>query len=175
MEDLRLLDDDTESIAIRPKTPTERYRLSGPAVGNPPLLPSYVLQLPVTLAMLHQCNLYEQMQIASTNSANNKTVKNYIHKRLKMVGEAWFNNGDTLLEILRSCNALISGDVALQFLLPETRSRWYPLHLDIYISMGYRISLYRLLEMQEYHNVNDRVPSYWPQGQSTIARLATFA
>ena len=175
MEDLRLLDDDTNSIAIHPKTPTQRYQLSGPAGCTPPLLPSYALHLPITLATLRRCNLYEQMQIASSNTTNNKIVKDYLHNRLKLIGEAWFDNGDTLLEILRSCNALISGDVVLQFLLPQTGSRWYPLHLDIYVSMAYRTSMYRLLEMQGYHNINERVPSYWLQSYSTIARLATFA
>ena len=115
------------------------------------------------------------MRIASTNSTNNATVKKYMDERLKVLGKQWFDNDDILLQMLRSCNALISGDVALQFLLPERRTCWYPVHLHLYVSTSYRISMYRQLQTQGYKIINERVPNYWTLGHSTVARTATFA
>ena len=175
MEDLRMLDDDTTSITVHAKPLPEADRLPRGWEWSPTLSSCYEIHPPVTVATLHHCNLHEQMRIASANSANKGTVQKYINERLKVLGNHWFNNGDILLQILCLCNALISGDVALQFLLPERRTRWYPVHLHLYVSTSHHISMYRLLQMHGYKIVNECVPIYWSQGHSTIGRIAMFA
>ena len=176
MEDLRILDDDTTSITVRAKTPPEKNRLLPVSEWSATLSSSdEIHSVPITFPTLHRCNLHQQMRIASANSANNATVKKYMDERLKVLGNQWFDNGDILLQMLRSCDALISGDVALQFLLPERRTRWYPVHLHLYVSTSYHISMYRQLEMHGYKIINERVPNYWTLGHSTVAQTATFA
>ena len=176
MEDLRILDDDTTSIAVRAKTPAETDCILPVSEWSPTLSSSdEIHSVPVTFPTLRRCNLHQQMRIASTNSTNNATVKKYMDERLKVLGKQWFDNDDILLQMLRSCNALISGDVALQFLLPERHTCWYPVHLHLYVSTSYRISMYRQLQTQGYKIINERVPNYWTLGHSTVARTATFA
>ena len=176
MEDLRILDDDTTSITVQAKTTPEKNCLLPMSEWSATLSSSdEIHSVPVTFPTRHRCNLHQQIRIASANSANNATVKKYMHEHLKVLGDQWFDNDDILLQMLCSCNALISGDVALQFLLPERCTHWYPVHLHLYVSTSYRISMYRQLEMHRYKIINQCVPNYWTLGHSTVARTATFA
>ena len=125
----------------------------------------------VTDDILRNCDLWDQMRIAATNSINNAAVRKYIQGCLDLLGSCFFDNSDILLEILWTCNSLISGEIALQFLLPETCANWCPADLHFYIPSGRHICMYRLLCGQGYTMVKEVVLDRWPHRNSIIAHI----
>ncbi|KAI6007115.1 hypothetical protein EDD15DRAFT_2152953, partial [Pisolithus albus] len=58
----------------------------------------------------------------------------YLKERVCAVGENYFGNPSVLPDILRYCDAVISGSMALHILLPQNGTAWTPRDLDIYMA-----------------------------------------
>ncbi|KAI6024016.1 hypothetical protein BKA83DRAFT_4052984 [Pisolithus microcarpus] len=50
-----------------------------------------------------------------------------------MSGARYFHKGNVLLDLLCSCDTIISGSTALHLLMPKQGPTWSPSDLDIYI------------------------------------------
>ena len=176
MEELKRLDDDTTYMAVCPKPLANTNGLLHSPDGWFLHMPqtSEMSTLPVTVEILRHCNLHEQMRIAATHSINRATVKKYIDHRLELLGSRFFDDGNTLLEILRMCDAVISGDIALQIFLPETRAAWYPADLHVYVPTGYHNYMHRLLRGQGYDMFEEHLHKNCPQSHSTVGRTAMY-
>lgn len=68
--------------------------------------------------------------------------------RVCCVGAQYFSTGDVALDILRKCDAVISGSTALHILLPECGTSWTPRDLDIYVSQANSAMLLHHVSLQ---------------------------
>lgn len=71
------------------------------------------------------------------------------HRLCRVAGQ-YFDNAYELLDILRTCDAVISGSTALHLLLPETGTSWTPKDLDIYVPLATSRFLLKRLQYEGY-------------------------
>jgi len=76
-------------------------------------------------------NLCDIASFAASSACNATLARLYLEKHLKEITIPFFVKSDTLFEILRSCDTVISGSTALHFLLAKA-TPWSPMDLDIY-------------------------------------------
>ena len=172
MNEMRyMLDENTKEIIVPPQTLINTDRVQHPINS----LKTALLHLNVPIEILQHCNLQDLMRIAQTNSVNRNTVKGYIQDRINVVGNRFFDDGNILLEVLRTCDAVISSEAVLHFLLPEYGTTWAPARLDIFIPASYRHRVYTLLGMNGYKMDSDRPTPPSTLQHSKIARLTEFS
>lgn len=70
--------------------------------------------------------------------------------RLCCVASQYFQNAQKLLDILRTCDAVVSGSTALRLLLPEIGTPWTPKDLDIYVPLATSRLLLDRLQYEGY-------------------------
>ncbi|KAI6100726.1 hypothetical protein EDD16DRAFT_1496369 [Pisolithus croceorrhizus] len=79
------------------------------------------------------CDVGDLQQYAATSRQATEQVRDYLQRRLRCVGGQYFCNADTLLDILCTCDAVISGSTTLHILLPKQGTPWAPMDLDLYV------------------------------------------
>ena len=166
-----MLDEKTKEIIVPPQTLINTGRVQHPMINS---LKSGLIHLNVSIEILQHCNMQDLMRVAQTNSVNRSTVKEYIQDRLNVVGNRFFGDANMLLEVLRTCDAVISSEAVLHFLLPEHGTTWSPSRLDIFIPASYRHRVYTLLGMNGYKMASDRPTPPGSRQHSQIVRVTEF-
>ncbi|KIM52124.1 hypothetical protein SCLCIDRAFT_141871 [Scleroderma citrinum Foug A] len=67
-----------------------------------------------------------------------------------MLSAQFFNSGNDLTSILRTCDAVVSGSTALHYLLPLATTPWTLTDLDIYVPLRFCHQLENLLICHGY-------------------------
>lgn len=83
--------------------------------------------------VLAYCHAGDIQRLGSTSRDNADVVRAYLQYRIKSIGAQYFSSGHVMQDILRSCDAVVSGSSALRILLPEIGPTWSPTDLDIYV------------------------------------------
>ena len=87
--------------------------------------------------LLNSSNIESMALLAMTGTTNAEKVRLNLQQRIDSLAAPFFSSGTILQEILRTCDAVISGSSALHFLLPITTTTWKPNDLDLYVPHRY--------------------------------------
>ncbi|KAI5992236.1 hypothetical protein EDD15DRAFT_2368509 [Pisolithus albus] len=105
--------------------------------------------------MLSSCDLPDVQQFGATSRWNSQLVRGYLQWRLATVGGQYFTEGKTLVDLLHTCDAVVSGSTALHVLLPVYGTAWAPGDLDIYVAPPTSQCLLQKLLFEGYTTVKD--------------------
>jgi len=83
--------------------------------------------------VLNSSNIITLARLAAISASNADKVSQHLAHRLDCLLQPFFSSGTILWEILRTCNAVLSGSSALRLLLPITPATWKPNDLDLYV------------------------------------------
>ena len=103
--------------------------------------------------LLNSSNVESLAHLATTGYFNAEQVRLNLQKRFNSLASPFFSNGTILQEILRTCDAVISGSSALHFLLPITTTVWKPKDLDLYVPHRYMKTLTMRLQNLGYQQL----------------------
>lgn len=79
------------------------------------------------------CDMGDLQKLASVSRGLADYVRDYVKHRVICIGAEYFRSGAALFDMLRSCDAVVSGSTALHLLMPEEGTTWIPSDLDIYL------------------------------------------
>ncbi|KAI6126360.1 hypothetical protein EDD16DRAFT_1473580 [Pisolithus croceorrhizus] len=120
------------------------------------------------------CNLADLQCFAATSHQCATQVQDYLQGRLHSVGAQYFCNADIFIDILCTCDAVISGSTTLHILLLRLRTPWTLADLDIYMLQVTSMLMLSCLMAQDYHIVtegdDDEVP-YTPCNRGQVVLL----
>ncbi|KAI6157004.1 hypothetical protein BKA82DRAFT_25856 [Pisolithus tinctorius] len=133
------------------------------------------LPLEVKRHIFGYCNIQDLAILAQASTALNGLARDYFRHRLHLLSLPFFINAATLVSILRTCDAVVSGSCALHMLLPANETSWVPADLDIYVSCRHMACLSVLLEHNGYLIVRQRAVDAGPYGSSSIRSVVSFA
>ncbi|KAI6146393.1 hypothetical protein BKA82DRAFT_125716 [Pisolithus tinctorius] len=94
---------------------------------------------------------------------------------LHLLTKLFFDRVETLLSLLWSCDAVVSGSCVLHILLPANETPWLPGDLDIYVSCHQLSYLTMLLECEGYVIVHEHSMHTGPYGSSSICAIVSFS
>ena len=129
----------------------------------------------VALEILRHCDLRDQMHLAATGTISQTVVKEYNHRRFNRLAFLFFASADALCRILWTCEAVVSGQTVLEFLLPESSITDTAATLDIYICTRQRRNMYTVLREQGYILVEERTFDDCPLAYNKISYIVKFA
>ena len=98
-------------------------------------------------------NIINLTNLAETSAATADEVCQNLQQRMNALATPFFPNATVLQDILRTCDAVISGSSALHFILPITTTVWKPKDLDLYVPHRYMKALTTRLENLGYHKL----------------------
>ena len=87
---------------------------------------------------------------ADVSPTNADKVCQNLLRRMDSLATPFFSSGTVLREILRTCDAAISGSSALHLLLPVTTTTWKPKDLDLYVPHRCMLTLTQRLQSLGY-------------------------
>ncbi|KIK12663.1 hypothetical protein PISMIDRAFT_120481 [Pisolithus microcarpus 441] len=105
--------------------------------------------------MQSYCDVAILQQFGATSRRYSQLVRGYLQSRVVSVGAQYFTEGKILIDILRTCDAVISGSTALHVMLPEHGTAWSPQDLDIYVTQACTERLLRKVLFEGYTIVKD--------------------
>ncbi|KAI6157967.1 hypothetical protein BKA82DRAFT_21971 [Pisolithus tinctorius] len=135
----------------------------------------YHLPLEVKRHIFGYCTIQDLAILAQASTELNGLARDYLQHQLHLLSLPFFDNTATLMSILRSCDAVVSGSCALHMLLPANKTSWVPADLDIYVSCRHMACLSVLLEHNGYLIMNQRAVDAGPYGSSSIRSVILFA
>ena len=106
--------------------------LSAVPVSLPPITNNNIVH-----QLLNSSDITSLTRLAAISDSNAKEVSQSLQRRIDILAAPFFPNGTVLREILRSCDAAISGSSALHLLLPASSTTWTPNDLDLYVPHRY--------------------------------------
>ncbi|KAH7904554.1 hypothetical protein BJ138DRAFT_1236942 [Hygrophoropsis aurantiaca] len=119
------------------------------------------LALEIITHMFSLMYLDELMAFASPCRTHRVWVMQYLNRRKDNYLIQFVSNPSTLLDALRITSSVISGSLALQFLLPAVNCSWGAIDMDIYSTQsGYETILINLL-LDGYTMVCNRYSNYY--------------
>ncbi|KAI6094778.1 hypothetical protein EDD17DRAFT_1497039 [Pisolithus thermaeus] len=119
------------------------------------------------------CDLGDLQHFAATSHQGAAQVWDYLQGRLCSVGAQYFHNANIFLDILHTCDAVISGSMALHFLLPRLGMPWMPGDLDLYVPQIMSMLMLSHLMAQDFQLVtegDDNEP-YTPSNEVHVVHL----
>ncbi|KAI6157013.1 hypothetical protein BKA82DRAFT_4380443 [Pisolithus tinctorius] len=136
----------------------------------------YRLPLEIKQHILGYCNIQDIAILAQASAVLNGLARDFVQHRLRLLTKPFFENTETLLGILRTCDAVMSGSCALHVLLPANETCWIPSDLDIYVSCRHMacLSVAHLVDTG-YVVVCQRTVDAGPYGLSSIHLVVSFA
>ncbi|KAI6019139.1 hypothetical protein EDC04DRAFT_2607563 [Pisolithus marmoratus] len=84
--------------------------------------------------------------------------------KLLSMGAQYFRAGNILVDILHTCDAVISGSTALHMLLPECGMPWNPMDLDIYLPAWNVTLMLNQLKVEGYSTIMESVVDHLGYG-----------
>ncbi|KIO04731.1 hypothetical protein M404DRAFT_57431, partial [Pisolithus tinctorius Marx 270] len=134
------------------------------------------LPLEIKQHILGYCNIQDIAILAQASAVLNGLARDFVQHRLRLLTKPFFENTETLLGILRTCDAVMSGSCALHVLLPANETCWIPSDLDIYVSCRHMacLSVAHLVDTG-YVVVCQRTVDAGPYGLSSIHLVVSFA
>ncbi|KAI6156988.1 hypothetical protein BKA82DRAFT_60127, partial [Pisolithus tinctorius] len=99
----------------------------------------------------------------------------YLQHRIRALAARFFRDPEILMDVLRSCDAVISGSSALHLLLPASYTTWSPTDLDIYVPLRTFHYLTWLLNNHGYSSVSKGAINHSTYSYSKIASVYTFS
>ncbi|KIN94232.1 hypothetical protein M404DRAFT_58437, partial [Pisolithus tinctorius Marx 270] len=126
--------------------------------------------------ILGYCNIQDIANLAQASAVLNGLAWDFIQHRLCLLTKPFFKNTETLLGILRTCDAVVSGSCALHILLPANETCWILSDLDIYVSCHHMACLsVAHLVGTGYVIVRQQTVNAGPYGSSSIRLVVSFA
>ncbi|KAI6153940.1 hypothetical protein BKA82DRAFT_23163 [Pisolithus tinctorius] len=133
------------------------------------------LPVEVKRHILGYCNIADITRLAQTSTALNSIACDYIQHRLHLLTMPFFDNVGTLMGLLRSCDAVVSGSCVLHLMLPANETPWVSTDLDIYVSSCQLTYLSVLLEREGYVVMHQCSVEAGPYGSSSICSVVSFS
>ncbi|KAI6145059.1 hypothetical protein BKA82DRAFT_3982497 [Pisolithus tinctorius] len=135
-----------------------------------------MFRLPVELQyhILGYCNIQEIATFARSSPAYGVLARTYVRCWLDVRTTGFFSSTNTLLHILRCCDAVVSGSCALHLVLPANLCPWAPRDLDIYVSKRHLSYLSSKLESEGYKVDHEDCVNDQAYSMSTIRTVCSF-
>lgn len=116
-------------------SPTYHYRAMNPthSISSSDASAPFVSTDGTIDHLLNSSNAIALTNLAAISAANaDKVYLNFLH-RMDSLATPFFSSSTVLREILRTCDAAVSGSSALHLLLPVSTTTWKPKDLDLYV------------------------------------------
>ena len=128
--------------------------------------------------LLHEvfgyCNVQDLVHLGCTSRNHGALVAGYLRLRMDLIIGPFVPNVEAFWQILRSCDAVVSGSLALYTLLPLKTTSWAPHDLDIYVAFDHFHYLKLQLTGQGYHLLHEGNANLNPDSFSLICNVVTF-
>ena len=124
--------------------------------------------------ILGYCEVEQLLRLGSTSCAYATLTRNYLKSKMDLNIGRFFSDVEAFHEMLRSCDAIVSGSVALHILLPSNYTTWMPADLDIYVPFVHFHYLTVLLGNKGYHLIQEGQTNLNPYSFTSIRTVATF-
>lgn len=92
----------------------------------------------------------ELQNLACVSRRLTELVHDHVKHRIICVGAQYFRTGAALIDMLRSCDAVVSGSTALRILMPDVGIPWSPSDLDIYLPRHTLTVMLRRMQHEGY-------------------------
>lgn len=96
------------------------------------------------------CDMGELQNLACVSRRLTELVRDHVKHRIICVGAQYFRTGAALFDMLRSCDAVVSGSTALRILMPDVGIPWSPSDLDIYLPRHTLTVMLRRMQHEGY-------------------------
>ena len=120
------------------------------------------------------CNVQDLVHLRCTSRDHGALMAGYLTHHMDVIIAPFFPDVQAFHEILRSCNAVVSGSLALYTLLPVKTTSWIPGDLDIYVAFDHFHYLNLQLTGQGYYLLREGNANLNPESFSLIHTVATF-
>ena len=135
------------------------------------------LSLPVELQLevFGYCNVHVLFQLGAASRRITKLAVEYMTLRMELTIQRFFSDVQGFQQMLRSCDAVMSGSSALHILLPAKTTSWVPINLDIYVLSLHYHHLSVLLDIYGYQKIHKGKENVSRCSSSLIHNVVTFA
>lgn len=125
--------------------------------------------------LLAYCDVRDIVHFAASTKVNAATAHEYLNCHLRDVILPFVENTKQFFKIMCTCDAVISGSVALHFLLSTNQTNWTPTDLDLYVPQANACQLVSLLGDHGYQVVHQGEVDNSPYTHSNIHTMLTLS
>ena len=125
--------------------------------------------------LLAYCDVRDIVHFAASTKVNAATAHEYLNCHLHDVILPFVENTKQFFKIMCTCDAVISGSVALHFLLSTNQTNWTPTDLDLYVPQANACQLVSLLGDHSYQVVHQGEVDNSPYTHSNIHTMLTLS
>ena len=146
-----------------------------PAFGNPIAAATLLNNEHLVSMLLAYCDIHDIVRFATSTKVNAATACKYLACHLCNENLPFFVNTKQFFEIMCTCDAVISGSVALHFLPATNQTNWTPTDLDLYMPKANVHQLVSLLGDHGYQVVHQGEVDNSPYTHSNIHTMVSLS
>ena len=132
------------------------------------------LPLELQLDIFSHWNVHDLFQMGAASHKTAMLATEYMSHQMDLAIHRFFKDVQSFRQMLRSCDAVVSGSSVLHILLPAKTTSWVPADLDIYVPYLHYHYLTVLLKDHGYHLVREGKVNVSRYAFSLIHTVATF-
>ena len=146
-----------------------------PVFGKPITAATLLNNTHLVSMLLAYCDVRDIVRFAASTKVNAAIAHKYLNCHLHDENLPFFDNTRQFFEIMRTCDAVISGSIALHFLLAANETNWTPTDLDLYMPRANAQLLVSLLADHGYQVVHHGEVDNSPYTHSNIHTMLSLS